>query len=80
MLIEQIIKFELKGLGPFGRMCTPATSYFHEKTKISKENLGVDYYLLENIARGNVHCFPVPGPIFLQNQTSKCKILNVFWT
>ena len=31
-LIEQIIEFEL-------------TSYFYDKTKISKENISVDYYL-----------------------------------
>ena len=45
MLIEQIIDFELKGPGPPGRTCTPTTGYFHEKTKISKENLRVDHYL-----------------------------------
>ena len=28
------------------RTCTPITDYFHDKTKISKENLWVDYYLL----------------------------------
>ena len=43
MLIEQIIKFELRAPG---RICTPATGYFYDKTKISKENLRVDYYLL----------------------------------
>ena len=36
MLIEQIIKFELKGPGLPGRTCTPTTGYSHEKTKISK--------------------------------------------
>ena len=44
MLIEQIIELELKGPGPLAY--TPITAYFHDKTKISKENLGVDYYLL----------------------------------
>ena len=29
------------------RTCTPITGYFHDKTKISKENLRVDYYLPE---------------------------------
>ena len=46
MLSEQIIELQLKGPGPPGRTYTPITSYFHGKTKISKENLRVDYYLL----------------------------------
>ena len=46
MLIEKIIEFKLRGLGPFNRTCTPTTGYFHVKTKISNENLRVDYYLL----------------------------------
>ena len=46
MFIEQTIKFGFRGLVPQGRICTPATGYFHDKTKISKKNLRVDYYLL----------------------------------
>ena len=46
MLIEQIIKLQLRGPGHPGRTCTPITGYFHDKTKISKENLRVGYYLL----------------------------------
>ena len=46
MLIEQIIEFEWRGLGPLDCTCTLTTGYFHVKTKISKENLRVDYYLL----------------------------------
>ena len=45
MLIKQIIEFKLRGLGPRNRTCTPTTGYFHVKTKISKENLRVDYLL-----------------------------------
>ena len=45
MLIERIIDHQLRGLVP-GRRCTPTTGYFHDKTKISKENFRVDYYLL----------------------------------
>ena len=45
MLIERIIKLQLRGLGFPGRTCTPITGYFHEKTKIFKENLRQDYYL-----------------------------------
>ena len=33
MLIEQTTEFELSGPGPPGRTCTPATTYFHVKTK-----------------------------------------------
>ena len=46
MFIEQTIKFEFRGLVPLGRICTSATGYFYDKTKILKESLGVDYYLL----------------------------------
>ena len=46
MLIERIIKLQLRGPGPPGRTCTPITGYCQDKTKISKENLRVDCYLL----------------------------------
>ena len=46
MFIEQIFEFERIEPGSPGRTCTPITAYFHDKTKISKENLRVDYYLL----------------------------------
>ena len=47
MLIEKTIKLQLRGPGfPPGRTYTPITGYFHDKTKISKENIRVDYYLL----------------------------------
>ena len=36
MHIEQI--FGLKGHGPPGRICTPITGCFYDKTIISKEN------------------------------------------
>ena len=36
MLIEQIIEFKLRGLGPLDRTCSPTTGYFHVKTKIRK--------------------------------------------
>ena len=45
MLIEQIIELQLRGPGPPGLTCTSITGYFHDNTKISKENLRVDYYL-----------------------------------
>ena len=49
MLIEQIIEFEWRGLGPLDRTCATTTGYFYVKTKTSKENLRVDYYLLSNL-------------------------------
>ena len=45
-LIEQTIELQLRGPGPPGRTYTPITGYFYDKTKISKENFRVDYYLL----------------------------------
>ena len=45
MLIEQTIELQLRGLGPPGRTYTPIPGYFHDKTKISKENLRMDCYL-----------------------------------
>ena len=38
MLIEQIIEFKLRGLGPLNRTCTPTTGYFHVNTKISEKS------------------------------------------
>ena len=37
MLIEQIIEFEWRDLGPLDRTCTLTTDYFHLKTKISRK-------------------------------------------
>ena len=45
MIIEQIIEYDLRGPGPPGHSCTSTTGNFYNKTKISKENLRVDYYL-----------------------------------
>ena len=42
MLIEHIIEFELRRAWPY--VCS-TTGYFHDKTKISKENFRMDYYL-----------------------------------
>ena len=46
MLIERIIELQLRGAWPPGETCTPITGYFHDKTKISKKNLRMDYNLL----------------------------------
>ena len=45
MLTEQIIEFEFREHGSPGRKYTLIICYFHDKAKISKENLRVDYYL-----------------------------------
>ena len=47
MLIEKVIEFKSRALGPLNRTCTPTTGYFHVKTKISKEILRVEYLLLK---------------------------------
>ena len=79
MFIEQIIEFELTGPGPPGRTCNAKTGYFHDKTKISKENKSLSELLLtaKYIAEGNVPCFPTPGPSQLQNLSKKCYVLEV---
>ena len=46
MLIEQTIELQLREPGPPGRTNISITGYFYVKTKISKENLRVDDYLL----------------------------------
>ena len=46
MLIDQIIEFELRGLGPPGHTCIPTTGYFHDKTMTSKEYLRMEYCIL----------------------------------
>ena len=46
MLIDQVIEFAWRGLGPLDRTCTLTTGYFHVKAKTSKKNLRMDYYLL----------------------------------
>ena len=51
MLTEQIIEFQLRVPGPPGRTCTPTTGKLHDKTKISKENLRENYYLLLKYCR-----------------------------
>ena len=65
MLIEQTVELQLRGPGPPGRTCTPVTGYFHNKTKISKENLRVDYYLLLKCSKKQCTLLPLPGPNYL---------------
>ena len=53
-----------------GRICTPITGCFHDKTKISKKNLQKDYYLLQIIARGN-------APYFLMSRPNKSLTIKI---
>ena len=43
MLIEQTIELQLRESRRPGRTYTPTTGYFHDKTKVSKENFRADY-------------------------------------
>ena len=77
MLIKHIIEFEWREPGPTGRTCTLITAYLHDKTKIFKENVGVNYYLLLKYCKRQGALL---GPNHLPNLAPKCNILNVFWT
>ena len=78
MFAEQIIEFELRGRGPPGRTCTPRTGDFHDKTKISKKNLRLNYHVLLNILQKAMHLASLsPEPRQLQNLSKKCLGLNV---
>ena len=80
MLIEQSIEFELRDLGPPSKTCTPKPSYFHDKTKISKENNTRVIIYSKKYCRRQCTLLLPPGPSHLQDLTPKFKILNVFWT
>ena len=62
MFIEQTIKFEFRGFVSLGRTCTPTTGYFHDKTKIYKENLRMDYYLVLKYCSRQYTLLFLPGP------------------
>ena len=74
MLIEQSNELKLRRPGPLGRTCTYSTGYFHGKTKISKENLRVEYYLLLNYCKRQCTLFPLKRikSRTVQNLTPKC--------
>ena len=80
MLIILINKFELREPWPAARICTPTTGYFYDETKISKENLRVDYYLQPKDCTRQFTLLSLSGPNHLLNLTPKCKILSVCWT
>ena len=58
MRIKQIIEFQLRGPWPSGRTCAPLFDYLHDKTKICKENLRADYYLLLKYCRRQYALLP----------------------
>ena len=76
MLIEQI--FGLRGPGPPGRICTPITGCFRDKTIISKENIRLDCYLQLKYCRRQCTLLPCNWVKSLTKFNPKCKILNVF--
>ena len=71
--MEQIIELQLKGSGRPGRTCTSETGYFHDKTRISKENLRVDYDLLLKYCKRQCTLFP---PIWTKPLTVKIYLQN----
>ena len=56
MLIEQIV--ELRESGALGRICTPITRCFHDKTIIFKKNIRLDRYLLLKYSRRQCTLLP----------------------
>ena len=72
MLIEQ--SFELRGPGPNGRICTPITGCFHDKTIIFKESIRLDCYLLLKYCRRQCTILPPTWAKSLTKFNPKCKI------
>ena len=66
MLIEQIIELQLRRPGSLDQTCTPIIGYFHDKTKASKANLRVDYYLLLKCSKIQCALLLLHGPNHLQ--------------
>ena len=82
MLIEQIIEFEWRRPSPLAVhvLLLVITTYFLDKTKICKDNLWVQYYLLLKNCRRQCALLPPIEPNHLQNLAPRCKILNMLWT
>ena len=80
MLIEQIIEFEFGGPELPGRTCTFTAGYFHDKTKISKKNVRVDFYLVLKCCRRRCTLLSPTLANSLPTFNPTSKILNVFWT
>ena len=73
MLIEQIIKVESRVPGLLV-VHIPKTGYFHE----TKKNLRANDLMLKMLQKAMY--LDSPDQAKSQNLTTKCKILNVFWT
>ena len=82
MQIEQIVELQLRGLGPPGLTCTAITGYFHDKTKIPKENLRVGFHFSAKMLHETMHLTSSHLDQITYNWTltPKCEMLNVFWT
>ena len=78
MLIEQIIKFELRGLGLPGHIYTPTTAYFYDKTKISKKKSSSGLLFTAKILQEAMYLAFSTWAKSVTNLTPKCKILKVF--
>ena len=61
MRIEQIIEFKIRGPRLDIRTWIPTTGNFHDKIKIFKANLQVDYYSLLEYCRRQCTLLPLPG-------------------
>ena len=77
MLIEQIVELQLRGPGPPGLTCTSITGYFHDKTKIPKENFRVGFHLLLKCCTRQCSLLPPTWTksrtIKLQHKNARCK-------
>ena len=71
MLIEQI--FGLRRPGPPGRIFTPITGCFHDKTIISKEKIRLDCCLLLKYCRRQCDLLSPTWTKALTNFTPNCK-------
>ena len=68
--------FWIERAGPPGRLCTPITDCFHDKTIVTKENILLDCYLLLKNYRKQYTLVPRTWAKSL----TKWKNLNMFWT
>ena len=84
MLIEEIVEFELRSPGPLVVQCTyiPKAGYFHDKTKVSKANLWLNYLMLKMLRKTMYLAFPDLGQVTKFNPTMqkfKCA-LKLTWS
>ena len=80
MFIEQTIIFEFRGLVLFGRINTPATGYFYDKTKIYNANLRVEYYLLLKYCNRQCTLLSPTWAKSLTKFNTKMQDFKMFWT